>query len=85
MSGGVKQIEDNLLQGKATLDCPKEIDGGEGTVFDCTLKATSGDTQEKVQLKVAKENGELAVALADPKKFGAAVANVVSGGQAAPE
>ena len=42
------------LQGAATIDCPDEVDGGEGTKFDCTLKGKGGKTAT-VQIKIIKD------------------------------
>ena len=84
VSGGVKDLNNDLKGQGAELDCPKEVDGGEGTEFECTLKATEGDTSEKVDLKVDKEGDDLVVNVVDRAKFDAALQKV-TGQEAAPE
>ena len=78
VSQGVKQINDTLLapQG-ASLDCPKQVDGGEGAEFDCTLKGKGGKTAD-VKLKVTKQNGAFAVDVADQKGFTDALQTVIA-------
>jgi hypothetical protein len=60
VSGGVADLNKTLKDENraAELDCPKEVDGGKGTEFECTLKATEGDASEKVKLEVQEEGGE---------------------------
>jgi hypothetical protein len=85
VSGGVTDLNKQLTdQGLAAeLDCPKEIDGGEGTEFECTLKGTDSGTEEKVDLKVQKEGDKLVVNVADQAKFDASLQKV-AGEEAAP-
>lgn len=79
VSGGVENLNKRLDdQGiAATLDCPKEVDGGEGTDFECTLKPDEGGEEQKVQMEVQEENGELVVDVADGKAWEQAIQNVV--------
>lgn len=72
----VEQINTKLLAPHAQLDCPKEVDGGDGKSFECTLKARTGSGSAPVTMKITRENGELAVDLADPKRFDAALKKV---------
>jgi len=53
ISAAVDDTNKNL-QGAATLSCDDEIDGGEGTEFDCTLKGKGGKTAT-VKLKIIKD------------------------------
>jgi len=53
ISAAVDDTNKNL-QGAATLSCDDEIDGGEGTKFDCTLKGKGGKT-ETVSIKIIKD------------------------------
>ena len=53
ISAAVDDTNKNL-QGAATLTCDDEIDGGEGTEFDCTLKGKGGGT-ETVKIKIIKD------------------------------
>jgi hypothetical protein len=53
ISAAVDDTNKNL-QGAAKLDCADEIDGGEGTKFDCTIKGTKSGKTEKVNLKIEK-------------------------------
>ena len=96
VSGGVDNLNERLTQQgiPAKLDCPKEVDGGEGTEFECTLKANEGGKEEKLQMEVQKEGGDLVVDVKDQAAFEKALASVAGqgggqqgggGGQAAPE
>ena len=60
VSGGIDSYNERLTQQgiPAKLECPKEVDGGEGTKFECTLKANQGGKEEKVQMEVQKEGDE---------------------------
>lgn len=73
ISAAVDDTNKNL-QGAATLDCPKEVDGGEGTKFDCTVKGKGGKTA-KVNLKVGKDSIEPV----SQKEYEAAVTKVAGG------
>ena len=79
VSGGGENLNKRLDdQGiAANLDCPDEVDGGEGTDFECTLKADEGGTEQKVQMEVQEENGELVVDVRDGKAWEQAIQNVV--------
>lgn len=86
VSGGVDNLNERLTQQgiPAKLECPKEVDGGEGTKFDCDLKATQGDKSEKVEMEVQKEGDELVVDVTDQQAFERAVQTVAGqqqGGQ----
>jgi hypothetical protein len=67
VSGGVDAINKELTAQNAKLDCPKQVDGGEGAKFDCTLKGTQTGKSEKVKMKIVKQNGSLAVDFADDR------------------
>jgi hypothetical protein len=71
VSEGVDQLNSQDLAPRgAELDCPTEVDGGEGTTFDCTMKPTGGGGESaEVQLKIVESEGELAVTPADQAKF----------------
>lgn len=77
VSQGVEQINSEILapQG-ANLDCPDEIEGGEGATFDCTMNATEGEASAPVEMKVVKEGEDLAVDIGDQQKFDEALATV---------
>jgi hypothetical protein len=80
VSAGVDQFNTAVLAAQgAELDCPKEIDGGEGTEFDCDLNALEGDGSETVTLKVTKEGDKLAVDIADQAAFNQALQTVTGG------
>ena len=77
VSQGVDKLNSQVLsQQGATLDCPDEVDGGEGATFDCTMKSTSGDQTAEVKMKIVKEDGDLAVDIADEKQFEEALKKV---------
>jgi hypothetical protein len=84
VSGGVENLNKQLSdQGiAAQLDCPDEVDGGEGTEFECTLKSEDGGTEEKVDLKVEKENDKLVVDVTDQAAWTQSLQKVA--GEAAP-
>jgi hypothetical protein len=69
VSAGVEDFNKTLEPNGLTLDCPKEIKGGEGTEFDCTLRGTRNGKSAPVKLKVAKEEGDLVIDAADQKAF----------------
>lgn len=69
VSKGVEDYNKDLAGDGLALDCPKEIKGGEGTVFDCTLKGTRNGKSAPVKLKIAKEEGDLVVDAADQAAF----------------
>ena len=84
VSGGVDNLNERLTQQgiPAKLDCPKEVDGGEGTDFECTLKANEGGKEQKIQMQVQKEGGDLVVDVKDQQAFEKALAAVAGqGGQ----
>jgi hypothetical protein len=69
ISKGVEDFNRTLEPNGLTLDCPKEIKGGEGTEFDCTLKGTRNGKSAPVKLKIGKEEGDLVINAADQKAF----------------
>jgi hypothetical protein len=80
VSAGVKDINDSVLAAQgAKLDCPKQVDGGEGKTFDCKLQNADGSKTENVTLKVTKQGKDLAVDLADENQFKTALAKVTAG------
>lgn len=76
VSAGVGELNKQLSAQGAQLECPKEIDGGEGAQFDCKMKGTKGGKQADVKLKVVKEGGNLAVDIADQQQFQSALQSV---------
>ena len=83
VSKGVDNLNERLTQQgiPAKLDCPKEVDGGEGTEFECTLKASSGGKEQKIKMEVQKEGGDLVVDVKDQQSFEKALAAVAGGQQ----
>ena len=70
VSQGVANINKDLLNGQSVrLGCPKEVDGGEGTVFTCTITNTRNKKSTKLKMKVTKQNGQLAVDINSEKEF----------------
>ena len=76
VSQGVDELNNVLSQQGAELDCPDEVDGGEGATFDCTMKSTGGGESAQVKMKIVKEEGDLAVDIADPAQFEKALSKV---------
>jgi hypothetical protein len=80
VSGGVNAINQELAQQGARLDCPKEVDGGEGATFDCDLKGIRTNKSTKIKMKIVKENGDLAVDFAGERAaVQAAIKQVTTG------
>lgn len=80
VSGGVNAINQELAQQGARLDCPKEVDGGEGATFDCDLKGIRTNKTAKVKMKIVKENDDLAVDFAGSRaEVQAAIRRVTTG------
>ena len=77
VSQGVDELNKVLGQQGARLDCPDEIDGGEGATFDCTMQSTKGDVSAPVTMKIVEEEGELAVDHADEREFRQAIEKIV--------
>jgi hypothetical protein len=69
ISKGIEDFNRTLEPNGLTLECPKEIKGGEGTEFDCTLKGTRNGKSAPVKLKIGKEEGDLVIYAADQKAF----------------
>jgi len=69
ISKGVEDFNRTLEPNGLTLECPKEVSGGEGTKFDCTLRGTRNGKSTTVQLKIGKEEGDLVIDAADQKAF----------------
>ena len=61
VSGGVNAINQELAQQGARLDCPEEVDGGEGATFECDLRGTQTNKSTKIQMRIVQEGGDLAV------------------------
>lgn len=80
VSQGVDELNKVLGQQGARLDCPDEVDGGEGATFECTMKSTKGDVSAPVTMKIVKEEGELAVDRANDQQFRQALEKVIQAG-----
>ena len=79
ISEGVNQTNQDLAAQGAKLDCPKEVDGGEGTEFDCKMQSTEGDASVDVKLKVTKQGDELGLAAVDEAAYEKAIQEVAGG------
>jgi hypothetical protein len=51
------------------LECPDEVDGHNGTEFDCDLVASRGGGKEKVRMKIDEEGDDLTVDFKDTAAF----------------
>jgi hypothetical protein len=69
ISKGIEDFNRTLEPNGLTLECPKEVKGGEGTQFECTLKGTRNGKSAPVMLKIGKEEGDLVIDAADQKAF----------------
>jgi hypothetical protein len=72
ISAAVDDTNNSLKQDNVTIDCPDEVDGGEGTKFECTLKGTKSGKTEKIEAKVIKDG----IAPVDQAGYEEAVARV---------
>jgi hypothetical protein len=79
VSKGVDELNQTFGQSGVKIDCPKEVDGGEGTEFECTLSGNG--KEEKVKLKVVKQGDDLAVDVADQADFQKKLGTVAGAGQ----
>lgn len=79
VSKGVEDFNRELEPNGLLLECPKEVKGGEGTEFDCTLKGTRNGKSTTVKLKIGKEEGDLVIDAADQKAFDVARQEVAGG------
>src|SRR3954452_22162022 len=71
ISKATTNFNTRLSQLGLKISCPKTVDGGEGTTFDCTISGPGGS--QKVQMKVVKQGGNLAVDTNDKAQFKAAL------------
>jgi hypothetical protein len=76
VSQGVASINKDLQAQHVRLACPKEIDGGAGATFTCTLTNTRTGKSTRMRLRVIKQGGKLAVAPASGKEFPAALKRI---------
>ncbi|MBA2505976.1 MAG: hypothetical protein H0V29_08535 [Thermoleophilaceae bacterium] len=67
VSKPVEELNTSLKATGVTLDCPKEVDGGAGTDFECTFKGPGGD--QKTTLTIKKQGDDLTVDGKDQKQF----------------
>jgi hypothetical protein len=83
VTGGVDNLNERLNQQgiPAELDCPDEVDGAEGTEFDCELKAQEGDRKQKIEMEISKEGDDYVVDVKDQPSFERAIVAVAGGGQ----
>jgi hypothetical protein len=63
------------------LECPDEVEGREGTEFECTLRAEQGGQTEKVTMEIRKEGDDIIAMEKDPQEFERAVQTVAGGQQ----
>jgi len=77
VTAGTEDFNKELQPQGITMECPKEVDGGENTQFECTLKGKDGQSK-KVQLKVVKDGEDLAVDVANKAEFDSAVKELSS-------
>ena len=70
VSAATDDFNKELTAQGLSLDCPKEVTGGEGTQFECTMKGEGG-ASKTVQLKIVKDGGDLAVDVANKAEYDA--------------
>ena len=85
VSNGIETYNERLSQQgiPAKLECPDEVDGHEGTEFECRLEAEQGDRTEKITMEVRKEGDDLIVIEKDEAALDRAIRTVAGqqGGQ----
>ena len=67
VSKPVEELNTSLKATGVTLGCPKEVDGGAGTDFECTFKGPGGD--QKTTLTIKEQGDDLTVDGKDQKQF----------------
>lgn len=70
VSAGTEDFNQELKADGLSLECPKEVSGGEGTQFECTMKGKGGATKT-VQLKIVTDQGDLAVDVVNKAEYDA--------------
>jgi hypothetical protein len=70
VTAGTEDFNQDLRAEGLSLECPKEVKGGDGTQFDCTMKGKGGQ-RKTVQLKIVTEQGDLAVDVVNRAEFDA--------------
>jgi hypothetical protein len=80
---GVDNLNERLTQQgiPAKLECPDEVDGADGTEFECTLQASEGDRKQKIKMEISKEGDDYVVDVKDQPSFERAIVAVAGGGQ----
>ena len=77
VSGAVERLNNGFLAGqKVRLECPREVDGGDGANFECTLRNPRTGRAAPVTLRIVKDDGQSSVDMADGQQFGAALRRV---------
>ena len=67
------------------LDCPDQVDGHEGTEFDCDLVAAQGGDKKKVKMKIDTEGDDLTVDFKDTAAFERTAAQLAAAQQPQPQ
>lgn len=78
VSAGTEDFNQDLEPQGISIECPKEVNGGENTEFDCTLKGKGGESKT-VKLKIVKDGEDLAVAVANKAEYDATVRELAGG------
>lgn len=78
VSAGTEDFNQELEPQGLSLECPKEVDGGEGAEFDCTMKSKGGESKT-VKLKVVKDGDALAVDVANKAEFDSTIQELTGG------
>jgi hypothetical protein len=78
VSAGTEDFNQELKADGLSLECPKEVSGGEGTQFDCTMKGPGGKSKT-VQLKIVTDQGDLAVDVVNKAEFDASRKELAGG------
>jgi hypothetical protein len=83
VTNGVDNLNERLTQQgiPAKLECPDEVDGAEGTEFDCELRASEGDRKQTIKMEISKEGDDYVVDVKDQPAFERAIVSVAGGGQ----
>ncbi|MEA2467859.1 MAG: hypothetical protein QOJ57_1985 [Thermoleophilaceae bacterium] len=72
ITAAVDDTNKSLAQQGASISCPDQVDGGDGTEFECTLKGTETGKTAPVKIKIQKDS----LAPVSDADYGAALARV---------
>jgi N-methylhydantoinase B/oxoprolinase/acetone carboxylase alpha subunit len=80
VSAGVDAMNREMAREGVRLDCPDEVDGAAGAEFHCQLKGTQTRRTVRVEMRIVKQDDQLAVDFAgERERVQTAIARVTEG------